>query len=267
MLLFDDATQAMTSSHDSPARAVRTPAPGGRATTRDGHHVILGHERLRNMILNREVEPGSELSQTDLVELLGIGRTPLREVLRLLDQEGLVQAAPNRPVLISGLSASDAEDIYVVRMSLELIAIRLTVPVLAPAELAQLEGLMTQMEYFTSARDLIGRELTHRDFHLRLTRGAPPRARQQIARLFDHASRYRHLNATTAPGSWEKRRGEHRAVLDAVEAHDVAAAVEGLAHHYVVSFTTVVNALDPDFEPIQLRNTLSALAPEAGELL
>src|SRR5689334_16751770 len=92
------------------------------AGTRDGQNVALVHDRLREAILNGEIPAGQATSKNTLARNLGAGRTPVREALRLLQREGLVLSEPNRRVRIADLSASDAEELYVMRISLEAIA-------------------------------------------------------------------------------------------------------------------------------------------------
>ncbi|MBJ7518298.1 MAG: GntR family transcriptional regulator [Solirubrobacteraceae bacterium] len=238
--------------------------PGG---SRDGQQMVAGHERMRRMILTGELPPGAELSQTELGEILELGRTPLREVLRLLHEEGLVIATPNRRVRIAELSAADVEDLYVVRLSLELVAIRETVASRTEPDIAAMEGLLTQIDYYASVGDVAEADHPHAEFHARLVAGAGPRARATIARLADHASRYRYANVVLAPDSWEQRRAEHRAVLDAVKARDADAAVTALAGHYLASVGHVMAGVDPSYDPEGLRIAVAALAPDAVDLV
>src|SRR6187431_1020287 len=101
-----------------------TPVP----KLRDGQSVAEVHELLRLAILRGELAPGSNVSLVQLARDFNIGRTPLREALRLLQGEGLVIATPNRQVRIATLSASDFEGISIARLALETVAIRITVP-------------------------------------------------------------------------------------------------------------------------------------------
>lgn len=229
--------------------------------------MVAGHGRMRRMILTGELAAGAELSQTELGEILELGRTPLREVLRLLHEEGLVDATPNRRVRIADLSAEDVEDLYAVRLSLELVAIRQTVPTRTPSDIAAMEGLLTQIDYYGSVGDVAQGEDPHREYHARLVAGAGPRARSTIARLADHAARYQYANVALAPSSWEQRRAEHRAILDAVKAQDADVAVTALATHYLTSVGYVLAGVDPDYDPQRLRIAVAALAPDVLELV
>jgi GntR family transcriptional regulator, rspAB operon transcriptional repressor len=159
--------------------------------TRDGQNVALVHERLRREILSGEIPAGASKAQLALARDLDVGRTPLREALRMLQHEGLVISEPNRRVRVADLSAADAEQLYAMRIALEAMAVRVTVPELGSRGIAELEGLLAQMDHYMRRRDHAGLRNPHRAFHARLVAGAGERTATTISLLFDHAERYR----------------------------------------------------------------------------
>src|SRR5690242_19751293 len=86
------------------------------------------YERLRGAILRGDFSADQEISQPQLARELGISRTPLREVLRMLQREGLVVAQANRRLQVAGTSLPDLEQIYATRLPLEALAARFSVP-------------------------------------------------------------------------------------------------------------------------------------------
>src|SRR4051812_49482729 len=98
----------------------------GAASRRDNVEQV--YRRVREAILEGEIAPGATMSQVALADDLGISRTPLREALRMLQTEGLVDAERNRRVRVAPLSPADLEELYVMRVALEAEAIRLAVP-------------------------------------------------------------------------------------------------------------------------------------------
>lgn len=84
-------------------------------------------ERLRESILNQFFEPGERLIERELCELTGVSRTSVREALRQLESEGLIEIIPNRGPVVTSLSLEDAMRIYEVREALEGLAARLFV--------------------------------------------------------------------------------------------------------------------------------------------
>ena len=172
---------------------------GTNGGTRDGQHVALVHDRLRAAILLGELPAGQTTSQVTLARDLEVGRTPLREALRMLQREGLVVSEPNRRVRIAALSSTDAEELYVMRIALEAVAIRITVPTLTSTDFAELEGLMAQMDHYMRSDDRMGMRVPHRAFHDRFVRAAGERVTTTIGQLFDHGERYRLRYGATTP--------------------------------------------------------------------
>src|SRR3954467_13315342 len=124
------------------------------------------YRRVREAILEGEIAPGSVMSQVALADALGGSRTPLREALRMLQSEGLVDAQTNRRVTVKPISATDAEELVAMRVALETEATRVVTRVrvsaeamrrsvgrLEPEDLAALEGRLAEMEHFANAKD------------------------------------------------------------------------------------------------------------------
>jgi DNA-binding GntR family transcriptional regulator len=243
-------------------------APMGRnGGTRDGQHVALVHDRLRDAILRGELPAGQTTSQVTLARDFDVGRTPLREALRLLQREGLVVSEPNRRVRIAELSSADAEELYVMRIALEAVAIRITVPTLTSTDLAELEGYMAQMDHYMRSEDRGGMRAPHRAFHDRLVRASGERVTITIGQLFDHGERYRLAWGATTPERWEQRRAEHRAILDAAAAGDADLAARHLAAHYAQTAAFIFAAIDPEHDLARLRTTIATVAPGAEDAL
>ncbi len=235
--------------------------------TRDGQNVQLVHDRLRDAIVRGEIAAGQTTSQAMLAKHLGLGvsRTPLREALRMLQHEGLVLSEPNRRIRIADFSIADVEQLYAMRIALEAVAIRTTVPNLAPEDFAELEGLMAQMDHYMRSKDLERWEVPHAAFHAGFVAGAGPRIAGLLAQLFDHGERYRRAYNTYDPSGWPRRRAEHRAMLDAAVDGDVELTVERLVLHYVHTADAAITSLDPEHEPALLRTAIATVAPSVLE--
>ncbi len=233
--------------------------------TQSRQHVETVHDLLRSAILRGEIPAGRVTTQAALSEQLGVGRTPLREALRMLQSEGLVVSERNRQVHIADLSSDDAEQLYVMRIALETCAIRITVPTLTSDSFAQLEGAMAQMDHYMRVGDQPGMRTPHRLFHRILIEGAGARVSREISELFDHAERYRLRYGATAP--WEKRSQEHRKILDAAAAGDPDLAAEVLAAHYVSTAQLIFAVIDPRHDLARLRVLLNTVAPRTARAL
>lgn len=182
----------------------------------------------------------------------------------MLQREGLILSEPNRRVRVADFSISDAEELYAMRIALEVVAIRLTVPTLTSEDMAELEGLMAQMDHYMRQGDQQRMDVPHSAFHSRLVAAAGPRVATTMNQLFDHAKRYRLAYGAMAPDGYEGRRAEHRAILDAAAAGDAEAASVHLARHYTQTAMLVIGQLDPEHDPVLLRTTLETVAPGAA---
>jgi len=229
------------------------------APTADGQNVDGIHQRLREAILRGELPPGQEMSQVQLANQLGVSRTPLREALRMLQREGLVEAEFNRRVRVAGFSLPDLEQLYCVRLVLEATGIRLTTPRLAPEEIAGLEGAMAQMAHFAAEEDYERWEVPHRAFHAGLVSKSGERSVRLLAQLSDHAERYRRLYTVQGTGAWQRGVVHHRAILDAVKARDGDEAARWLVIHLGKTPLSVIEMVDPSYEAARLREVLVEL--------
>lgn len=116
--------------------------PAGR---RKGQLHTEAAGRLRGMILSGELPPGSRMRELQLCEQLGVSRTPVREALRTLAAEGLVDLLPNRSVVVSQLHAPDLEHLFVVFGAVEGLAAELACERITEAEIAEIGRLLAEM--------------------------------------------------------------------------------------------------------------------------
>lgn len=219
----------------------------------------VAYLQLRRAIVRCEIPNGAQLSQRELSQLTGIGRTPLREALRMLQREGLVEAEPNHRVRIADFSISDLEQLYAMRISLEALAIRLTLPLLKKEELHKIENLLAQMAELPTPEEYERWETPHRAFHLGLVAHAGTRIVMTIAQLSDHAERYRRFYSTEAPRGFERGMREHRAIVEACLARDAGAAAERLARHYSSIALGTIAVLAPEYDPVLVRTALHSV--------
>ena len=120
------------------------PTPSASAAAPDAAHALAPRalyqevaERLRQQIYARVLEPGSWIDETKLAKAFGISRTPLREALKVLAAEGLVELVPHRGCRVIELTDDDADDLFPVMAMLEELHLRLGA---ATAELSQRLG-------------------------------------------------------------------------------------------------------------------------------
>lgn len=111
--------------------------------------------RIRDLIVSLELAPGSILNERELMERLGLGRTPVREALRALAQERLVEVYPRRGIFVSSVDVGDLASLSEVREVIESAAARLAAERATEAERAEAAALIEELDRARGARELI----------------------------------------------------------------------------------------------------------------
>jgi len=226
---------------------------GPEAPPREGLDVVRVHAMLRSLILDCTLEPGRRVSQSELSRLTGAGRTPLREALRMLQQEGLVTSEANRGVTIAPFDLDELDCLYAYRVSLESAAIRITVPLLTRGDYAQLEQAVSDMTAAVESGDSDEFEDPHRRFHQLLVGHVQKPARARMARDAEKSERFRRLMIHTDQQVTVTSEREHREILDACIRRDDITASHLLANHLARSAIYVAAELDPTYAPVLTR--------------
>lgn len=240
---------------------MKPPITGPTTLEDTGEESLKGPEQiresLREAIFAGELPAGSPISQVKLAAQLGVSRTPLREALRMLESEGLVESERNRRVRVSVFSVTDLEQAYAARIVLEAYGTRLTVPTLTPRRLRELRDDVESMDRHAETGDLDGWEAAHRRLH----DGLVERGGSQLVRLIDqlqaHGRRYRSLYVRRQPAeAWARSAVDHEDILRACDAGDAALAGEIVARHLAQTALTMVAATDPSHDPVAIRTAL-----------
>jgi DNA-binding GntR family transcriptional regulator len=213
---------------------------------------------LRAWILSGDLPPGQPVSQVQLARRLGVSRGPLREALRLLQREGLVHHEHNLRARVADVSVPDLDQLYAMRISLESLAVAISVPLLKAADLAQLDELLGAMNAFAQAGEVDAWEEPHREFHAMLVRLAGERFSRECAGLSDHSERYRRVYIARERHLWETGIREHQAIASAAKAGDVDRAAAATAAHLARTAVVVIGTMDPGYEPTAVRRALRA---------
>jgi DNA-binding GntR family transcriptional regulator len=199
-----------------------------RAPSRsDERSTDFAYRALKARILDSEFAPGSFLLESDAAEQLGLSRTPVREALVRLQQDGLVEIVPRHGVRISALSPADMREIYDVLTSLEPTAAELLARRRPSAEeVGELVRACGAMEAALAAGDLGAWAAADEAFHLDLARGCGNRRLgDMILTVWDQSHRARMFTLSLRPTPFESTR-EHRDILAAILAGEADKARE-----------------------------------------
>lgn len=191
------------------------------------------YERLREQILDGSFKPDDRLRLTELARRFEISEMPVREALRMLQRDGLIEFRSHRGAVVVNLSWSHAADIVAVRMHLEVLAIAEAASYHTQDTLVGLCRILARMDRHAEAGEPARFSESNRAFHTALYAPCPNAAlTQEIQSLWDRVWRAR------AQSIFEVDRprmiaaqSEHRALLAAVETGDGAAAAGAMAAH------------------------------------
>jgi DNA-binding GntR family transcriptional regulator len=258
------ASRRAPSPADSPSAGVEPLSIPDKRRSR-----VAVHARLRQLILDGTLQPGSALSQLQLSRALGVSRTPLREALRMLQEEGLVDAEPNQRARVKGFDSSDLESVYSTRILLESFGVALTIPSFGADETAAAEDALRRMRSATQHQDFFEWQLAHRDFHRVLVRGAGEQLAQLIDAQAERAERYLRFYQLRDTRAWWSRdtEAEHRELLQAVT-HDRTSrvGVAAIGRHLARTALWVIAEAEPERDPLPIRLALQmALSAASAE--
>jgi DNA-binding GntR family transcriptional regulator len=186
---------------------------------------------IKDAITTLQFRPGDPVIEGDLARRLGISKTPVRNALVRLEQEGLVQTLPFRGTFVSEVSIRDVQELYEVRAALEEVAIRRVMTGLEDADLAILRSALSQTRALLREGHLEESFEAIREFHEALVGLSGNHwLIEMYAGLADHLARVRNI-CGHIPGRVEKSSEEHARILRALESGDQGEAVTALRDH------------------------------------
>ena len=216
---------------------IRTDAPVPTLVTA----VDVAYSGIRTAILSGEFAPGSQLKLHYLANRLSISLIPIREALRLLEAEGLVESTRNKGTKVAPISMADALDVYRLRLVLETTALKLAFDNIDETLIDSLRKRQHEMrEAFATDKD---RYLAlHRDLHFGLySRSHSKWTMNMLGTLWSHSERWRRLSLPRIELSAPTE--DHLEILGALERRDLPAACAALERHINVSVKALEDTL------------------------
>jgi DNA-binding GntR family transcriptional regulator len=221
------------------------------------------HAYLRECILDGTLTPGTKLSQVTLAEQLGISRTPLREVLRMLQEEGLVEIEPNQRTRVADLDPQELDDTYACRILMETLALSMTMGSFGPAGRKDARRLLAAMRRAAKAGDLHAWFVAHAGYHRIITDGAGEVLQRQLQAFADRTIRYIRIYQLSDPDSWQAADDvEHEQILEGMIAGDEQGTRNGMAHHLERTALRVLADCAPDYVPLAVPRAVALVDRE-----
>jgi len=223
---------------------VKEPGPG---TPKQLRQWVL--ERLRNDILEQELKPDEWLRQERLAQKYGVSQTPVREALKHLAAEGLVEHVPYRGIRIVSFSLQDAEDLYSYRAVVEGMAARFAAKAMIEAEAEEIQSLHARMLACPMPEGLHEYRELNRRFHETITDAS---GRTLIIRMIKQVwvafptmlwSNVPGIALSSLPERDEPDAAEHAEIVAALIAHDPDRAEAAVRAHIESAGRTLINAM------------------------
>ncbi|WP_353190228.1 GntR family transcriptional regulator [Pandoraea pnomenusa] len=231
------ATSVSVSAVRDPA--VHPPDDDTQPISRRALHLAV-MDRLRKMMTEGVLPPGAHLNERALCEHLGVSRTPLREALKMLAVERLIELLPNRGARVVSLSARDITEAFELLSGLEALAGELACERITQAEVDEIQELHCAMDACHANGDLSGYFDCNQRIHDRINAAARNPSLTQMYQSVNARLQALRFRSNLHAGKWERAIDEHVAMLQALHQRDGAALGRLLRAHLMAKCATVI---------------------------
>lgn len=181
----------------------------------------IAYEVLKHAIITGEIPAGERIVETDYAERLHISRTPLREALRRLERDALVEYIPRRGVIVRAFTIADVDEIYTVRNALEMLTLPAIIERATAEEIAELRGRLQEMDRLVAERNIEELSPVTRAFHAQITSLC---RQSRILRVLESQDEYITRFSSMAireETNLIQANEEHHKLVDYIEARDL----------------------------------------------
>ena len=199
--------------------------------------------RLRTMLVEGQIAPGAKLNERELCEQLRVSRTPLREAIKLLAAEGLVDLLPNRGAVAVKLTEADVLNTFEVLAMLEGMSGELAAQRISDGELAEVRALHYEMMACFARRDLSGYYRINARIHAAINDAAKNPVLTSTYRSINARVQSLRFRTNQNEAKWKSAVAEHERMLEALTARDAAALRKVLVEHLLRKRDTVLELM------------------------
>jgi DNA-binding GntR family transcriptional regulator len=188
---------------------------------------------LRKDILQGKLRQGEKLTEQQICDEYNVSRTPVREAFRQLELEGFIETIPNRGAFVVGFSLQDIQDMYELRKSYEVLAVRWAIERITKEECEKLEEAFEFMEFYTQKKDVEKMLNINMNFHELIYKASHNRMLYHILssyQLYIKQSRTA-SRSDVSSGYLEEILTEHRAIFESFKNKDVDAGIDAVSRH------------------------------------
>jgi len=188
-------------------------------------------ERLRQRIFAHELTPGDWIDEQKLAEQYGISRTPLREALKVLAAEGLVELKPRRGCYVTEISRQDIDDIFPLMAMLEGRCAFIAVQLAKPADIRGLKAIHEKLELAAKENRIDAFFEANQEFHRRIQELTNNRWLLSVIQDLRKVLKLSRLHSLSLEGRLQQSLEEHRVIMAAFEAGDAQQAEKSMHDH------------------------------------
>lgn len=188
-------------------------------------------QRLRQMLVEGRIAPGAKLNERELSELLRVSRTPLREAIKMLAAEGLVELLPNRGAIAVALTEADVLNTFEVMAGLEGLAGELAAQRVTDEELSELQAMQFEMMAAYTRRDLSTYYAINARIHSAISAAARNPVLSQVYQQVNARLQALRFRSNQDGEKWKRAVKEHERMIEALAARDAAGMREVLQLH------------------------------------
>ncbi len=187
---------------------------------------------LRKDILQGRLRQGEKLTEQQVCDEYKVSRTPVREAFKQLELEGFIETIPNRGAFVSGFTPQDIRDMYELRKSYEILAVRWALERITKDEYEKLEEAFEFMEFYTQKKDVEKMLNINMNFHDLIYKASHNRMLYRILSSFQlYIKQSRPSRSESSDTYLDEVLQEHRAIFEAFRDEDPDAAEAAVARH------------------------------------
>jgi len=182
------------------------------------HDTVVEH--LRELIVEGVLPPGTKLNERELCERFGISRTPLREAMKVLSVEGLIEILPNRGATVSRMGETEIWETFELMSGLEALSGELACERISQVELAEIKALHYGMLAAKAQHDLPGYYSRNQAIHDKINAAARNAVLRQTYITLNRRLQALRFKSNTKADKWERAVHDHEEMIKALEARD-----------------------------------------------
>jgi len=187
---------------------------------------------LRKDILQGKLHQGEKLTEQQICDEYNVSRTPVREAFRQLELEGFIETIPNRGAFVVGFSPLDIQDMYELRKSYEVLAVKWAIERITGEEYEKLEEAFEFMEFYTQKKDVEKMLNINMSFHELIYKASHNRMLYHILSSYQLYIKQSKTSPRDVSSTYlDEILMEHRAIFEAFKNKDTAAGIEAVSNH------------------------------------